>query len=132
MNVGKVPQSKTIYNELSLETFKKLLIQNNKIILIKFGATWCGPCKKIKTVCHNYITKMPENVLCFDLDVDDNFDIFANLKAKKMVTGIPVLLGFYCKSDKDMAHWYIPDVSISGTDTAQINNFFKEIYTHAS
>ena len=131
MNITKT-QSKTIYNELSLATFKQLLIKPNTIILLKFGATWCAPCQKIKTVCNNYISQLPENVLCFDLDVDDNFEIFASFKSKKQVTGIPALLGFYCKTDKDMVHWYLPDTSISGTDSKQINNFFKEITTHAT
>ena len=44
MNLGK-----EIYEELSLNTFKELQNNlNNKILIVKFGATWCKPCKTIK------------------------------------------------------------------------------------
>ena len=35
---------------------------------------------------------MPENVTVFDIDVDDSFDLYAWMKTKKQVNGIPVLL----------------------------------------
>ena len=38
---------------------------------------------------------MPHNILCGDLDVDDNLDVYAYLKVKKMVSGIPVLIAYF-------------------------------------
>ena len=120
-------QSKTVYTELSVETFKTLLTKNNTTVLLKFGATWCMPCQKIKTYCNEQFVKLPENVLCFDLDIDDNFELFATLKQKKMVVGVPTLLGYYCKSDRGMSDWYRSDISISGSDCTKLSKFFQNI-----
>ena len=121
-------KNKTIYTELSPDNFKNLLNddtskQNNTVIIIKLGATWCAPCQKIKEQCSEQFLQMPENVLCFDIDVDDNFELFGALKTKKMVKGIPALLGYYCNKERD--YWFIPDKSISGSDSNKINDFFK-------
>ena len=45
---------KTIYTELSPDNLKELqkTLLENQVIIIKFGATWCGPCKKIKDLCN--------------------------------------------------------------------------------
>ena len=63
---------------------------------------------------------MPSNVLCADVDVDESFDLFAFLKQKKMVKGIPAMLA-YEKGN----HSYPPDESISGTDEKDLDDFFK-------
>ena len=35
---------------------------------------------------------MPENVICADIDIDENFDVYTFLKSKRMVNGIPAVL----------------------------------------
>jgi thiol-disulfide isomerase/thioredoxin len=132
-NVEKT-KNKTIYTELSLDTLKKILANqtyknNNTIIIIKFGATWCGPCKKIKDQCNQYFLEMPDNVFCFDIDIDNNLEIYSAFRTKKMVRGVPAILCYYCKNARDQ--WYISDTSISGSDTKKVFQFFKGIYSQA-
>lgn len=117
---------KTIYSELSKETLEYILNnEKDKIVIIKMGAEWCRPCLNIKSDVYSYFNQMPDNVLCFDLDIDQNFEIFNEFKKKKMVKSIPVLMVYYCKKPRD--HWYIADNNISNSDKNVVFNFFKEI-----
>jgi thiol-disulfide isomerase/thioredoxin len=98
------------------------ILKNNNSFILKFGAEWCGPCKKIKTLFYDLVNTLPSDVLVGDIDVDHSFDIYAFLKSKKMVNGIPVILGY--KRDNEN---YIPDASVTGTNINEINNFFETI-----
>jgi len=126
--------SHVIYDELSISKLKELLKvldssnrSDNTAIIIKFGATWCGPCQKIKSLCYQHFNKLPNNVICFDLDIDDNLEIYVAYKAKKMVPSIPTIIGYINKPDRDQQNWYAPDVSVIGSAPHQIDTFFKEI-----
>ena len=46
------------------ENFIRLLEKNPGLVIIKMGATWCGPCKKIKPVVDAFFASSPENVIC--------------------------------------------------------------------
>ena len=54
---------KTVFTELSKETLENLLenLNEEQAILIKFGATWCGPCQKIKSVCEQNFSTFSDN-----------------------------------------------------------------------
>jgi len=107
--------------------FAELLKSNPGLLIIKFGAEWCGPCKLIEEDVVNYFSKMPENVQGAIIDVDESFDVYAFLKSKKMVNGIPVLLAYY-KGNFN----YIPDMSVTGADKKQLLAFFQECYKKAT
>ena len=118
---------KNVYTELSKETLEKLLseINDKQAILIKFGATWCGPCKKIKELCEQHFSSFNENLICIDLDVDDNFEIYGHFKVKKQINGIPKIIVYYGKNTRE--NWFLPDDSVSGSDFNDINSFFDRI-----
>jgi len=126
--------SKTIYSELTVDHLKLLLDNNYKkkpdieVILIKFGATWCKPCQKIKVLCNELFRQTPDNTICFDIDIDNNnnVELYSALKSKKMIRGVPTLYGFNCKKKRDMDYWYIPDISISGSNENDIRQFFAQ------
>ena len=104
--------------------FMDLLQVNPGCIVLKFGATWCGPCKKIAPQVEDGFMNMPENVICGDIDVDESFDVFAFLKNKKMTSGgIPVIL---CYKKGNIT--YVPDDSVLGADPREIDAFFKRVY----
>ena len=63
--------SNSIYNELNVSTFKELLnivdSQDNRdtrAIIIKFGADWCGPCKRIQPYCHTKFKQFDKKIIC--------------------------------------------------------------------
>ena len=117
---------KTIVSEIkSRKAFLELQENNTGLIIIKFGAEWCSPCNKIKNLVHECFFELHENVICCDIDIDESFDIYAYLKNKKMVNGIPAILCY-----KKGNNTFIPDDSVSGTNIEEINLFFKRCKTH--
>jgi thioredoxin 1 len=111
---------------ITRDDFAALLSNNNGVLLFKFGAEWCGPCKKIETLIHELFEEMPENVSIHVLDIDDCFDLFSYLKHKKMVNGIPAILGYYRGNCS-----YAPDLCYSGTDNGVLLQLFDQIKKQA-
>lgn len=109
----------------SRQDFLNLLAKNPGLVILKLGATWCGPCKKIKPVVDAFFASSPDNVVCCEIDVDESFDLYAFLKSKKMVNGIPVLL---CYKAGNIS--YIPDDSVTGSDPVELDKFFKRCGLH--
>ena len=101
--------------------FLALLEENKGIFIFKFTAEWCNPCQTIKPqvdeLFHNIIS---DKIICLEIDVDECFDIYAFMKTKKMIKGIPTLMAY--KKGNTNFH---PDDSISGTDMKEINAFFE-------
>jgi thioredoxin 1 len=102
------------------DSFQQILENNPGLFIVKFGAEWCAPCKKIDGLVDEWFKKMPATVLCAKIDVDECFEIYAYLKTKKMVNGIPAILCY-----KKGTVTYIPDDAVIGADVAQINAFFQ-------
>jgi len=102
------------------EDFFNILKVNTGLVIIKFGATWCGPCKKIKHVVDAFFGTSPDNVICADVDVDESFDLYGFFKSKKMVNGIPVMMCFIKGNET-----FIPDDSVTGIEPVALDAFFK-------
>jgi len=118
--------SKTIVTFFqSQENFKRLLENNPGLVIIKFGATWCRPCKTIKPIVDGFFASSPDNVICCDIDIDESHDVYAYFKRKRMINGIPVILCF-----KKGNNSYIPDDSITGTNSNDLDAFFKRCGLH--
>ena len=60
--------------------FLTLLKANPGLVVVKLGATWCGPCKQIAHVVEGFFASSPANVVCADIDVDQSIDLYAYLK----------------------------------------------------
>lgn len=111
---------KVIITELNRMSFMETIKNNNGLFIVKFTASWCGPCKQITPFVDEQFKNTPDIVTCANIDVDQNFDLFAFLKSKKMVKGVPIILA-YKKGNTN----YSPDFSVSGTDQEQLIVFFK-------
>ena len=117
-------KTKEIYTEVhDRDEFFSILKENPGIMVFKFGADWCAPCQTIKDDVEQYFANTSNNVLCFDLDIDDSFDLYAFLKSKKMVTGIPSILA-YIKGNESFASDFA--YSFSGGKDA-LKNFFDTV-----
>lgn len=118
--------NKVIITEIpSLKDFFHLLHNNTGLVLLKLGATWCGPCKKIKPVVDGFFATSPENVICGDIDVDNSVELYSFLKSKRIVNGIPVIL-CYKKGNTS----YFPDDSITGSLPNELHQFFLRCNKH--
>ena len=103
------------------DIFFEMLKLNPGVFIFKFGAEWCGPCKTIKKYIDNVSLVLPVNTMhIYNVDVDECFDLYAYLKQKKMITGIPTLLAY-----KTGNTYFAPDASISGTNEADLAHFFN-------
>ena len=117
----------TIMENLSPFELQKLQEENpNKIIVIKFSAEWCVPCKKIKPLWDEWINKVPtDKIMCITIDIDESLDLFMTFKRKKIINTIPTLMAFYGSKYVNTARdeWYMPEDLVGGNER-DINDFF--------
>ena len=114
---------KRVYLQIdNSDQFFELLKVNPGVIIIKFTATWCKPCKKIKNQVNKHFLQTKDNIICFDLDVDDMFELYSFFQRKRLLNGIPAIFAYH---KNNLTHH--PDDSISGADTDGIDNFFNNI-----
>ena len=106
-------------------------MDNKQVIIIKFGAEWCGPCKRIAPTFHAFIKSQPENIIFADIDVDDNIDLYMALKRNKMISAVPVFLAYY-GDNKKRDKWFIPEDSLIGADETQVKQFFQRCLVKAN
>ena len=100
----------TIFTKLgnSAELFKKLA-ENPGLIIVKFGADWCGPCKRIAPLVSNYHSQL-DNVSMVLVDADRG-DISSWLKVKT----IPTLINFVKGERYDI---------LTSSEPSQVKQFF--------
>jgi len=60
----------------------------SKIVLLKFGATWCRPCKAVAPVVNGMVRAYSELVTGFDVDIDK----FPDLSKTYEVTSVPTFV----------------------------------------
>jgi len=118
--------SKQVINAFAnRDEFLKLLKVNPGLVIVKLGATWCGPCRKIAHLVEGFFASSPPDVICADIDVDESIDLYSYLKQKRMVNGIPVIL-LYKRGNVS----FVPDDSVTGSDPGQLDAFFKRCGLH--
>ncbi len=105
----------------TIDGMKQLLESNPGLVVIKFGATWCGPCKRIEKLVHTTFSMMPVHVQCVILDIDECVEVYLSLKRVRMVPGVPTILA-YKKGNTTL----IPDFSVVGADNNELSIFFNK------
>ena len=111
-----------ITNIPNKEEFFKLLQNNPGLILLKFGATWCNPCKAVDPVIKDYFEKTPDKVICCILDIDDNFELYGYMKKSRVTNGIPVIL---CYDASNLT--IMPTDSVTGSNRQLIYDFSARV-----
>ena len=96
---------------------------SGSLIVIKFGAEWCKPCKLIKPTCEEWVKTCPPNIIYADIDIDESMDLYIAFKSKKMIKGVPTIFAFDTKKSREQ--WYIPDDSVVGGDIEAVKAFLK-------
>ncbi|KAI6195317.1 Collagen type IV alpha-3-binding protein [Aphelenchoides besseyi] len=64
---------------------KKLGNAKDRLVVVKFFATWCGPCRMMAPKFSKLSNEFPE-ILCVEVDVDEQEDIVADYDIKVMPT----------------------------------------------
>jgi thioredoxin-like negative regulator of GroEL len=111
-----------VSDEFTRADFERLLAENPGKVVLKFGATWCGPCKRIEAHVNDWINTFDDSVVSVIIDIDESFDIYGVFKARRQVNGIPAIL---CFKKGNLS--YIPDFSVNTSDLEAVNTFFKRV-----
>jgi len=105
------------------------LLENNPgLLILKFGADWCGPCKLIEEDVKIFFNTIPNNVQCGILDIDECFDLYAFLKSKKVINTIPAILCYKKHNLSTIA----PDHIHMSSDKNELRNFINICLSESS
>ena len=81
--------NKTIISEIeNRDAFANLLKHNTGLIILKLGATWCGPCKTMGPILENVKKKIGDKGTIIKIDVDKNQKLASELN----ISGVPTLI----------------------------------------
>tara|TARA_Y100000389_G_C17417284_1_gene494507 strand:+ start:823 stop:1233 length:411 start_codon:yes stop_codon:yes gene_type:complete len=117
------PRTRDVIVDLNVDTLQQLQnLAEEHVIVIKFTAKWCGPCKRIAAQVEKHFLDMPENVICVEIDVDECDELYSLFQKKRMMDGIPTILAFY--GDEPRLRFWIPDDSVVGADSRAVKQFF--------
>ena len=69
------------------ENFENDVRKNEKVVLVDFYATWCGPCKMLSPVL-DQVSSEVEDVVIGKLDIDESLDIAKEFNVMSVPTMI--------------------------------------------
>ena len=72
------------------DQFEEILARKEPIVMIKFGATWCGPCKRIDK---DVLAGLSGQIKWYDCDLDENEDTPAYCGVEKIPAFLAIVGG---------------------------------------
>ena len=66
------------------------LLESEKLVIVDFWATWCGPCRMLTPILDEVEEEMPDEIQVVKVNVDDADEIAAQYR----IMSIPTLLFF--------------------------------------
>ena len=66
------------------------LLQDEKLVIVDFWATWCGPCRMLSPILDQVEEEMPDQITVVKVNVDDADEVAARYR----IMSIPTLLFF--------------------------------------
>lgn len=73
---------------LTEENFTSEVLESKNVVMVDFGAEWCGPCKVLEPIMEKVAEEA--SFVVFKVDVDD----CPNLASRFKVRGVPTVLVF--------------------------------------
>jgi len=96
----------------SQEFFESLIKKNppkphDPIVIIKFGATWCGPCRRLDM---DFLVGLSDKIKWYECDIDENDYTFGYCGGKSIPAFLAIVNGnaqpLYVQSDTmKVAQW---------------------------
>lgn len=113
---------------MKLEDLERLLVghTSDKLFIIRFGAEWCAPCRHTAPAAHEAMERLSHKhqskVVCISIDIDDSLELYAELKRRRALTGVPSILAYRGTDMQDP--WFYPMDSVSGGSLDKVDEFF--------
>jgi thiol-disulfide isomerase/thioredoxin len=101
----------------------KCLSNTNKTTIVKFGATWCGPCKKVEPLFFSSVQKYRDKFNWVVIDIDESMELYSFFKSKRIVQGVPAFLRYDRRTRLELT--LIPDDILIGADSTQLQLFIN-------
>ena len=98
---------------LNEKNFEEEVLKSDKIVLIDFWASWCGPCRMMSPVVDEIAEEMNNTVKVCKVNIDEE----QNLAVKYNVMSIPTFVAL--KDGKEIGR------SIGVQDKEEIKNMLK-------
>jgi thioredoxin 1 len=76
--------------DITDENFENEVLKSDKITLVDFWATWCGPCRKLSPVVEELAAQYDGKVKFVKIKADENMQT----SQKYSISGVPSLLLF--------------------------------------
>ena len=105
---------------MNRQEFYKELDQNNSILIVFVTGSNCAPCERAKPLVEEKMKTVAYKLIRLDRDRDA--DIYAALRSKKQIKGVPTLLAFQAGN-----YTLIADLSVSGANPSAIEEFFEQL-----
>ena len=104
------------YTMLKTRSELKEHVKKHQVVIVKFKAEWCGPCKKIEPLVNTLMKSYPK-INYVVVDVDDGSNIASYLK----IRSIPTMVSYL---DGDIHE------ILSSSKSEDIEAFFKKTNAH--
>lgn len=72
------------------DRFDEMVVKSDRLTLVDFGATWCGPCKKLHPIMVELGQDYGDKIKVYEVDVEES----PQTAIKYGITGVPQLLFF--------------------------------------